>query len=123
MSKSCRNISLRLRRVFALDNHSVGVIWHKNKAKRSGVLDKTRMCRTIINASKGQTVRLSRKNNSCFGAVWHLGFERLDEKKGDDGKEICRRGGLFSSYRALDNLISDFEDLPDNKDGLLFYLL
>ncbi|MDD5005035.1 MAG: DUF169 domain-containing protein [Candidatus Omnitrophica bacterium] len=79
---------------------------------------KVRICRAILDAAKGQTSEVCRENNACFGANWHLGFSKIDDPKAIKMiKQFVVEGEkLFSSYEALDKLLSQIEDVPDNKD-------
>jgi len=84
---------------------------------------KARICRAILDAGKGQTVQIDKTNNACFGASWHLGFHRIKDPKILDmvKKFVVEGEKLFSSYQALDTLISQMEEPPDNSDS--YFLL
>ncbi|MCM8801201.1 MAG: DUF169 domain-containing protein [Candidatus Omnitrophica bacterium] len=78
-----------------------------------------RICRLIIEAAEGKTLQISKSNNACFGASWHLGFNKIkDEKILKMVKKFVVEGEkLFSSYTALENLISQMEEPPDNRES------
>lgn len=77
---------------------------------------KVRICRGILEAGKGEALQVCRQNNACFGAGWHLGFHKLnDPKTVNMVKQFVVEGEkLFGSYAALDKLISQMEEVPDN---------
>ncbi len=78
---------------------------------------RVRVCRAILDSgSKGKTLQVSRENNACFGAGWHLGFYRLKDSKAASmiKKFVVEGEKLFSSYRALDKLISQMGVVSDN---------
>jgi uncharacterized protein (DUF169 family) len=77
---------------------------------------KIRICKAILDSAQGRSFRISKENNACFGASWHLGFERITDHKIQSmiKKFVVEGEKLFSSYKALDNLISQMEDIPDN---------
>ncbi len=78
--------------------------------------EKVRICRGILEVAKGKTLQINKENNACFGAAWHLGFRKLDNPKvaGMVKKFVVEGEKLFSSYSALDKLISQMEEVPDN---------
>lgn len=80
--------------------------------------NKIRICRSILDATNGETFKISRENNACFGANWHLGFSKISDPKVTKMiKQFVVEGEkLFSSYEALDKLLSQIEDTPDNKE-------
>jgi len=80
---------------------------------------KVRICRAILDAGKGQTLQIDSTNNACFGASWHLGFHKIkDQKVADMVKKFVVEGEkLFCSYQALDNLLFQMEEPPDNSDS------
>lgn len=85
-------------------------------AKAQGAQDKVRICRAFLQVAKGATVSVSKENNGCFGAAWHLGFRRLDNPQaaGMVKKFVVEGEKLFSSYQALDKLVSQMGEVPDN---------
>ncbi|MCM8769862.1 MAG: DUF169 domain-containing protein [Candidatus Omnitrophica bacterium] len=82
-----------------------------------------RICRSILKAASGEKICLGAGNNACFGGAWHLGFVRLaDPRTAQLVKKFVVEGEkLFSNYQALDNLISQMGEIPDNKNKT-FYL-
>lgn len=77
---------------------------------------KLRICRAILDAGKGQTLQIDKKTNSCFGASWHLGFRKFDNPEVSKmvRKFVVEGEKLFSSYQALDNLLGQMGEVPDN---------
>ena len=84
---------------------------------------KLRICRAILDAGKGQTLEINKKTNACFGASWHLGFNKIDDPKIMNmiKKFVVEGEKLFCSYQALDKLISQMESVPDNSSS--YFLL
>lgn len=84
---------------------------------------KVRICRAILDAGKGETLQVDKKNNACFGASWHLGFHNISDPKVINmiKKFVVEGEKLFCSYEALDKLISQMEPVPDNA-GAYFML-
>jgi uncharacterized protein (DUF169 family) len=84
---------------------------------------KIRICRAILDAGKGQTLQLDKGNNACFGASWHLGFHKITDEKimGMVRKFVVEGEKLFCSYQALDTLMTQMEEPPDNS-GSCFVL-
>lgn len=80
--------------------------------------EKVRICRGILKAAKnGEILQISRDNNACFGAAWHLGFIQVPKGSKVEGmikKFVVEGEKLFSSYAALDNLIAQMKDVPNN---------
>lgn len=102
--------------VLELENEPVGV-----RCARNTFVDKSskvRICKAILDASKGEKFYVSKENNACFGASWHLGFQKINNPKIKNMiKEFVVKGEkLFSSYEALDNMINNFDAVPCNKD-------
>jgi uncharacterized protein (DUF169 family) len=85
--------------------------------------EKARMCRAFLEAAKGKTLWVNKANNSCFGASWHLGFHKMDDPKiaGMVKKFVVEGEKLFSSYEALDTLMSQMGEVTDNS-GVSFLL-
>jgi len=77
---------------------------------------KLRICRAILEAGRGKTLTVNKENNACFGAAWHLGFRQMQDPKilGLIKKFVVEGEKLFCSYQALDKLISQMEQAPDN---------
>jgi len=104
--------------IFNLENSPVAIKCVANK-KSSADKGKVRICRAMIDAANGQTLEVCRENNACFGANWHLGFSKVGDPKiaGMIKQFVVEGEKLFSSYEALDKLLSQIEDVPDNKDA------
>jgi uncharacterized protein (DUF169 family) len=79
---------------------------------------KIRICRAILDASKGESLQVSKANNACFGASWHLGFHKIKDSKIHEmvKKFVVEGEKLFSSYEALDNLMRQLEEPPDHSN-------
>jgi len=84
---------------------------------------KVRVCRAILRVGDGETVQISKENNACFGAAWHMGFRKMKDPKvkGMIEKFVVEGEKLFASYEALDTLVSQMEDVPDNSGS--YFLL
>ncbi|MFH1888801.1 MAG: DUF169 domain-containing protein [Candidatus Omnitrophota bacterium] len=84
---------------------------------------KVRICRAILDAGKGEALEVSKQNNACFGAGWHLGFHKIKDPKVLNmiKKFVVEGEKLFCSYEALDKLMSQMEEVPDNS-GAYFTL-
>lgn len=84
---------------------------------------KVRICRAILDAGKGEILHIDKNNNACFGASWHLGFHKIKDPKVINmiKKFVVEGEKLFSSYEALDKLIGQMEEVPDNS-GAYFLL-
>jgi len=84
---------------------------------------KVRVCRAILRVGEGETVQISKENNACFGAAWHMGFRKMNDPKvkGMIEKFVVEGEKLFASYEALDTLLSQMEDVPDNSSS--YFLL
>ncbi|HTZ11376.1 MAG TPA: DUF169 domain-containing protein [Candidatus Margulisiibacteriota bacterium] len=80
---------------------------------------KQRICRALLDAGKGARIEIDKANNSCFGAAWHLGFHKIQDPKvsGMVKKFVVEGEKLFSSYPALDNLLSQMDEPPDNSSS------
>ena len=80
---------------------------------------KKRICRAILEAGKGEASQLSRQTNACLGGAWHLGLSRIEDKNSLNliRKFVVEGEKLFCSYQALDNLISQMDEAPDNRDS------
>lgn len=77
---------------------------------------KLRICRAILDAGKGNCLEISKANNACFGASWHLGFNKIKDAKiiAMIKKFVVEGEKLFCSYEALDRLLSEMEEVGDN---------
>lgn len=101
-----------------LDSSPVAVSCLKGHAQNTGA-NKVRVCRAILDASRGKTFKIDKKNNACFGAGWHMGFYKIDDSKVEKmiKKFVVEGEKLFSSYEALQTLISQMGDIQDNTDS------
>jgi uncharacterized protein (DUF169 family) len=72
-----------------------------------------------LDAGKGATLQVDKTNNACFGASWHLGFHRIKDQQVINmiKKFVVEGEKLFCSYAALENLISQMEEVPDNANS------
>jgi len=113
--KEWQNYSLILKELLNLEFSPVALSCAKEPIVKSSD-KKVRICRAILEAGKGETIQISKENNVCFGAAWHLGFHKIQDPKVTDmvKKFVVEGEKLFCSYQALDNLISQMEDVPDN---------
>ncbi|MFC1704116.1 DUF169 domain-containing protein [Candidatus Omnitrophota bacterium] len=115
--KKWQGYARTLKDLFALETHPVAV--RRTKEKNLTKDEKrVRICRAILDAAAGQSLKVCKENNACFGAGWHLGFI---EMKNPEVSKMVRKfvvegEKLFSSYEALENLIAEMEPVPDNKD-------
>ena len=84
---------------------------------------KMRICRAILDAGKGNTLHIAGENNACFGASWHLGFQKIKDPQVIEmiRKFVVEGEKLFCSYQALDNLMSQMEEVGDHR-GQYFLL-
>jgi len=117
--KQRQDFSLTLKEVLQLDSSPVGISCIEDEHPDAS-LEKVRICRAFLKAATGRTLKVNRKNNACFGAAWHLGFQRLksDSKLMNLVKKFVVEGEkLFSSHSALDKLISQMEETPDNSNS------
>lgn len=82
----------------------------------SGEQKKIRICKAILDAAQGNVLQVSKANNVCFGAAWHLGFHKLDDPKVKDmvRKFVVEGEKLFTDYQALDTLMSQMNPPGDN---------
>ena len=102
--------------VLGLEDSPVGI---KVTEKLDFPKEKVRICKAIIDVAKEKKkIVLAKENNACFGASWHLGFQKIDNPKAIEmiKKFVVEGEKLFSDYSALDNLLSQMEDVPDNSD-------
>jgi uncharacterized protein (DUF169 family) len=116
--KDWQQYSLILKEVLNLDSNPVGLSLVKGKPSESAD-KKIRICRAIIDATKGEILKLDKQNNACFGASWHLGFHKIDDPKvlRMIKKFVVEGEKLFCSYEALDKLMTQFEDVGDNSES------
>ncbi len=104
-----------VKEVFALETSPVAV----NCIKEGVELQepgKVRICRAILDVSEGKTKQICKENNACFGAAWHLGFQNDDDPAVHQMRKkfVVEGEKLFANYEALDKLIEQMEELPDN---------
>ncbi len=116
--KEWQDYSLTLKELLGLEFSPVALACLKEPFLKD-VTQKARICRGILDAGKGGTLQICKDNNVCFGASWHLGFQKIkDPKVANMVKKFVVEGEkLFSSYQALDNLISQIEEVPDNSES------
>ena len=110
--------ALTLKELLKLEDSPVAVSCLKGSIEGPAG-QKVRICRAILDAAQGKDFKISKENNACFGASWHLGFQRLDDPKVEKlVKQFVVEGEkLFSSYEALENIISQMPPPPDNKEA------
>lgn len=120
--KEWQQFSLELKELLSLESSPVALNCLKEPLS-SPPEKKIRICRAILDAAMGQRLQIGRNNNACFGAGWHLGFNKLKDKRVLDmvKKFVVEGEKLFCSYQALDKLISQMEEVPDNSDS--YFLL
>ncbi|MBN2119501.1 MAG: DUF169 domain-containing protein [Candidatus Omnitrophica bacterium] len=118
MQKEWQEYSAIFKELFGLEQSPVGVSLIKGLCPEDKI-KKVRICRAILDAAAGKTFKICKENNACFGAGWHLGFHRLDNPKVEQmiKKFVVEGEKLFSSYQALDNLISQMGKVPDNSEA------
>ena len=116
--KEWQQYSLILKELLNLEYSPVAISCLKKSLLESGA-KKVRICRAILDAGKAETLEINKLNNACFGASWHLGFHKIkDQKIVDMVKKFVVEGEkLFCSCQALDNLLSQMEEAPDNSDS------
>lgn len=116
--KQWQKYSSILKELLGLEGSPVGVSCMKDAGTCAGG-EKARICRAFLQAAEGQTLKICRDNNGCFGAAWHLGFTKIDNPKilGMIKKFVVEGEKLFCSYEALDTLISQMGEVPDNANS------
>ncbi len=117
--KEWQAFSSTLKELLNLESSPVGISCIKD-AEPVASGDKVRICRAFLEAAKGKTLQIHRENNACFGAAWHLGFHKLekDSKVTDMVRKFVVEGEkLFCSYQALERLVSQMQELPDNSNS------
>ena len=120
--KNWQEYSLVFKDLFSLEYSPVAVCVLEEKEPHN--LDKkVRICRSILDVGKGSIIKINKHNNACFGASWHLGFHKIKDEKilGMIKKFVVEGEKLFSSYEALERLISQMEDVSDNSTN--YFLL
>jgi uncharacterized protein (DUF169 family) len=120
--KEWQRYALIFKELLSLEYSPVAVSIAKEEAPES-TDKKLRICRAILDAGKGIVLRVSKANNACFGASWHLGFQKISDPKILDRikKFVVEGEKLFCSYQALDTLMSQMEEVGDNS-GASFLL-
>jgi len=118
MDKVWQNYASVLKDLLGLDYSPVAVNCIKSQMPQAEV-KKARICRAILDAGKGQAVQIDKANNACFGASWHLGFHKINDPRitGMIKKFVVEGEKLFCSYQALDNLMSQLQEPPDNSES------
>jgi uncharacterized protein (DUF169 family) len=118
MEKVWQDYALVLKDLLGLDYSPVAINSIKGQMPQAEA-KKVRICRAILDAGKGQAVQIDKANNACFGASWHLGFHKINDPKITDmiKKFVVEGEKLFCSYQALDNLISQMQEPPDNSES------
>lgn len=116
--KQWQEYSLILKDLLGLDYSPVGISCVKQMKSESDE-KKIRICRAILESGRGQSFKINKKNNACFGASWHLGFYKIKDPKimSMIKKFVVEGEKLFCSYSALDNLLSQMEKVPDNSNS------
>lgn len=116
--KEWQDYSLILKDLLNLEFSPVAISCMKEPLLKSPD-KKVRICRAILDAGKGEILQVAKENNVCFGAGWHLDFYRMKDPKIRDmvRKFVVEGEKLFSSYEALDKLIEQMEEVPDNSDS------
>lgn len=116
-----RGYSLVLKELLGLEYSPVGISVSQKPITDSN--KKIRICRAILDAGKGEILQVDRENNACFGASWHLGFQKIKDPQiiGMIKRFVVEGEKLFCSYEALDNLISQMGEVPDNSNS--YFLL
>lgn len=114
--KEWQNFSSILKELLNLESSPIGISCIKEPLFDNSD-GKVRICRGFLEAAKGKTLKINRDNNACFGAAWHLGFHKLEKDSqvlNMVKKFVVEGEKLFSSYPALDTLMSQMEEVPDN---------
>jgi uncharacterized protein (DUF169 family) len=118
MNKEWQGHASTLKELLGLDSSPVALSCLQ-RSKEGAPDKKIRICRAILDASRGEAFKISKENNACFGASWHLGFQRFNDPKVEKlvKKFVVEGEKLFSSYQALENIISQMPEPPDNKEA------
>jgi len=120
--KEWQSQALILKELLGLEYSPVAVSISK-EATPQDTDKKVRICRAILDAGRGSILQVSKTNNACFGASWHLGFQKISDPKilGMIKKFVVEGEKLFCSYQALDTLMSQMDEVGDNS-GASFLL-
>ncbi|MFA5115510.1 MAG: DUF169 domain-containing protein [Candidatus Omnitrophota bacterium] len=114
----------RIKEVLGLELSPVAIACLKEPVVGGDIpAGRIRMCRAILDAAAGNTLRLRKDNNACFGADHNLGFGGFGGvKAAEQARQFVVEGEkLFCSYDALDKLASQMSPVPDNS-GSCFIL-
>lgn len=116
--KEWQNYALIFKELLNLEYSPVAISCLKEPLLKDSV-KKARICRAILDAGKGKILHVDKANNACFGASWHLGFNRIKDAKILDmiKKFVVEGEKLFCSYQALDTLLTQMAEPPDNSDS------
>lgn len=116
--KEWQQFSLDLKELLSLEYSPVAINCLKGPLLKSSD-KKLRICRAILDAGKGQSLQIDKQTNACFGAAWHLGFHKITDKQALEmiKKFVVEGEKLFLSHAALDKLISQMEEVPDNSQS------
>ncbi len=108
-----KEVVRRLEEVLGLELNPVALS-RVEKDKADLTEGRVRICKAILDAAAGKKQIIGKENNACFGAAWHLGFNKINDPKilGMVKKFVVEGEKLFSSYEALDSLISQMEEAP-----------
>lgn len=119
MDKKWQEYSLILMGLLNLDYSPVALTCQKKSTLKTPD-KKVRICRSILDAGKGQVLGVNKENNACFGASWHLGFSDIKDPKVMQmiKKFVVEGEKLFCSHEALDKLISQMEPVADNSESV-----
>jgi len=115
MEKEWKDYAVTLKELLGLEYSPVALACLKDPLLKEEQ-KKVRICRAILDAGRGQVIQVSKENNACFGATWHLGFSSLKDPKAIEmvKKFVVEGEKLFCSYQALDTLLSQMDQPPDN---------
>lgn len=116
MERQWQKYGTALRHDLGLELSPVAISCISHAALPQAPQEKVRICRAFLDAAKGGTLCVNKANNSCFGASWHLGFHKMTDPKiaGMVKKFVVEGEKLFCSYAALDTLMSQIGEVPDN---------
>ena len=120
--KEWQKYSLVLKELFALEYSPVAISCVSDPIMPA-TEKRLRICRAVLDAGRGETLQINKDNNACFGAAWHLGFHKIKDKKIEEmvRKFVVEGEKLFCSYDALDNLMKQIDEVPDNSGS--YFLL
>ncbi len=110
-----RDDAARIKAVLQMERYPVALFRGERK-KGVAAGSSVRICRAIVDAAEGHERYIDRRNNACFGAVWHLGLQRIEDSETLKmiKKFVVEGEKLFSSYEALEELIAQMGDIPDS---------